>query len=255
MTLRPVIGMTIHFGDARLDYVERGLREPLQRLGAVTVVVPRSTPVEHVDVLLDMLDGVQISGGADVHPSYYGEEPHELTEPIEPEMDAFEIALARGALERGMPVLGLCRGSQVLAVADGGRLTQDVQTLHQGAHDHAHDWVALAHEPPGDHWHEVVAEPGSGAERWFEGGAARVNSFHHQCVAGTGARLRPTVRTLDGVIEATERGDGLGWAAGLQWHNELQWQHDGRFIRPFADFVEAARAYAAGRAERLAAAR
>jgi putative glutamine amidotransferase len=240
----PVIGLTIHFGDPRLDYVERGLRESLQLQGAVVLVLPRFTPVEHVDQVLDMVDGVEISGGADVDPAYYDEEPHELTEPIEPEIDAFEIALARGALERGMPVLGLCRGSQVLAVADGGRLTQDVETLHGGAHVHGHDWVALAHEPPGEHWHDVVAEPGSAAERWLAGGVLQVNTFHHQCVSQTGRCLQPTVRTLDGVIEATERVDGLGWAAGLQWHNELQWQHDERFMRPFADFVDAARAYA-----------
>jgi putative glutamine amidotransferase len=247
MSGMPVIGLTIHLGDARLDYVERGLREPLQRQGAVTIVLPRFTPVEHVDALLDLIDGVAISGGADVDPSYYGEEQHELTEPIEPEIDAFEIALARGALERGMPVLGLCRGSQVLAVADGGRLTQDVSTQHNGAHVHGHDWVSLAHEPPGDHWHEVVAQPGSAAERWLAGGPSRVNTFHHQCVAETGDRLRATVRTLDGVVEATERVDGQGWAAGLQWHNELQWQHDERFMRPFAEFVDAARRYATDR--------
>lgn len=245
MAARPVIGLTIHLADSRLDVVEPALREPLQRLGALPVVLPRLTPVELVDDVLDLLHGIQISGGADVDPSYYGEERHERTEPIEPEMDAFEIALARGALERGMPVLGICRGSQVLAVADGGRLTQDVPALHDGAHEHWHDWVALAHEPPGEHWHDVAVEPGSAAERWLEGGPKRVNSFHHQCVAATGPRLRPTVRTLDGVVEATERVDGLGWAAGLQWHNELQWQHDERFLRPFVDFVAAARAYMA----------
>lgn len=248
MPRQPVIGLTIHLGDAHLRTVEPGLREPLQRFGALTVVLPRFTPVEHVEQVLDLVDGVLISGGADVHPSYYGEEPHEATEPIEAEIDAFEIGLARAALERGMPVLGLCRGSQVLAVADGGRLTQDVPSLHDDAHNHWNDWVALATQPPGEHWHDVVAEPGSSAERWLAGGPARVNTFHHQCVAAPGRTLRPTVRTLDGVIECTERSDGRGFAAGLQWHNELQWQHDGRFLRPFADFVEAARTYAAGRA-------
>ncbi|MFN8188726.1 MAG: gamma-glutamyl-gamma-aminobutyrate hydrolase family protein [Gaiellales bacterium] len=243
----PVIGLTIHLADPRLDYVERGLREPLQRQGAVTIVLPRFTPIDQVDPVLDLLDGLQISGGADVDPSYYGEEQHELTESIEPEIDAFEIALTRGALDRGMPVLGLCRGSQVLAVADGGRLTQDVPTQHDGAHVHGHNWVALAHEPPGEHWHEVVATPGSGVERWLAGGPSRVNTFHHQCVAEPGSRLQITARTLDGVVEATERNDGRGWAAGLQWHNELQWQHDERFMGPFVDFVEAARRYAAKR--------
>lgn len=247
MPRAPVIGLTVHLADPRLEAVEPGLREPLQRCGAVAIVLPRFTPIDHVETILGLVDGVQISGGADVDPGFYDHEPHETTEPIEPEIDAFEIALARGALERGMPVLGLCRGCQVLAVADGGRLTQDIPTLHEGAHDHWHDWVGLASDPPGEHWHDVVAEPGSAAERWFAGGPARVNSFHHQCVASTGSRLRPTVRTGDGVVECTERVDGAGWAAGLQWHNELQWQHDGRFLRPFEDFVAAARAYGSAR--------
>jgi putative glutamine amidotransferase len=238
---RPVIGYTLYLRDHHIDEVDRGLREPLQRLGALPLLLPRSTPVEHVDEILELVDGLQISGGYDVDPTYYGEERHPATVPIEAAHDAFEIALARGALARGVPVLGLCRGSQVLAVADGGRLTQDVETLHDGASRHWNDWVGLALEPPGEHWHDVLVEPGSAAERWFAGGPPRVNSFHHQCVAVPGARMRATVRALDGVIEATERADGKGFAAGLQWHNELQWRHDERFLRPFEDLVMAAR--------------
>jgi putative glutamine amidotransferase len=240
---RPVIGYTIYFRDPHIDAVDRGLREPLQRLGALPLLLSRSTPVDDVGALLDLLDGVEVSGGYDVDPSWYGEQPHASTEPADAAHDAFELELVRQALDRGMPVLGICRGSQVLAVADGGRLTQDVATLHDGAGPHENDWVELALEPPGGHWHDVTVEPGSAAERWFRGGPRQVNSFHHQCVAEPGRRLRATVRALDGVIEAVERDDRLGWAAGLQWHNELQWHHDPRFLRPFEDLVEAARAY------------
>jgi putative glutamine amidotransferase len=242
----PVVGCTIHLGDPLLADVEVGLRVPLQRFGALPVILPRVTPPSQIEQILELVDAVQISGGADVDPSHYGEEPHELTEPIEAEMDAFEIGLARAALERGMPVLGICRGAQVLAVADGGRLTQDVELLHEGAGRHEYDWRELATEAPGEHWHELVALPGSLAERWLTGGPPRVNSFHHQCVAETGKRLRPTAWTADGVVECIERMDGEAFAAGLQWHNELQWRHDGRFLRPFEDLVAAARAYRAG---------
>lgn len=247
MARRPVIGYTLYLRDHHIDEVDRGLREPLRRLGALPLLLPRSTAVEDVQEILELVDGVQISGGHDVDPAYYGEELHPATEPIEPEHDAFEIELARGALERGLPVLGLCRGSQVLAVANGGRLIQDVESLLAGAGRHRHDWVGLALAPPGEHWHDVVVEPGSAAERWFAGGPARVNSFHHQSVADPGPGMRATVRALDGVIEATERVDGRGFAAGLQWHNELQWRHDERFLRPFEDLVAAARRHAARR--------
>jgi putative glutamine amidotransferase len=137
-------------------------------------------------------------------------------------------------------VLGICRGIQVMAVADGGRLTQDVETLHDGAHRHRFGWVDAALDPPGDHWHEVECVPGSGAERWLAGGPSRVNSFHHQSVAETGRRMAATARARDGVIEAIERVDGKGFAAGMQWHDEMQWRHDKRFLRPFQDLVEAA---------------
>ena len=93
----------------------------------------------------------------------------------------------RRALDRGMPVLGICRGIQVLAVADGGSLVQDVETIHPNALRHRQPWVDLALEPPGEHWHDVAVAAGSGAERWFDGGPARVNSFHHQCVSEPGS--------------------------------------------------------------------
>ena len=131
--MRPVIGYTIEFEDPLLRKVEAGLREPLQRFGALPVVLPRETPDELLDELLDMIDGVQLCGGADVHPKQYGAETYELTKPFRDERSNFELELVRRAFDRGMPVLGICRGAQVLAVADGGTLVQDVETLHPGA--------------------------------------------------------------------------------------------------------------------------
>jgi len=247
---RPIIGVTIELEDGLIVDVERGLREPLARAGALVVLLSRGTPAHEVEAVLDLIDGVQLSGGADVDPTYYGADPHELTIPVAPEHDAFELGLAAGALERGMPIMGLCRGAQVLAVADGGTLTQDVETLHPGAGRHMGDWDGTARGPAGDHWHEVVVEPGSNAERWFGSGPRRVNTFHHQCVATTGRVLVPTVRAVDGVIEATERRDGHGFAAGLQWHNEMMWQHDDRFLAPHAELVAAASAFRNGGRER-----
>jgi putative glutamine amidotransferase len=241
MRRRPVIGYTIELEDPLLHDVEPGLREPLERLGATAVTIPRSTPADRIDELLDLVDGVQLCGGADVHPDRYGQEAHPLTRPFRGDQDALELGLVRGALDRGMPVLGICRGIQVMAVAEGGSLVQDVETLHPGALRHKQDWSGLALVPPGDHWHDVDVEPGSAAERWLTGGPARVNSFHHQCVAEPGRRLRVTARARDGVPEVLERSDGGGFAAGLQWHNELLWRADERFLRPFEDLVAAAR--------------
>jgi putative glutamine amidotransferase len=244
MRRRPVIGYTIELEDTLLRTVEPGLREPLERFGATALAIPRSTPADRIEHLLDIVDGVQLCGGADVDPAHYGHDRHELTRPFLGEQDELELGLVRGALDRGMPVLGICRGIQVLAVADGGTLTQDVESLHPGALPHRQDWRGLALEPPGDHWHDVAVEPGSAAERWLAGGPQRVNSFHHQCVAQPGRRLRVTARAPDGVPEVLERADGGGFAAGVQWHNELIWRADERFLRPFSDLVAAARSCA-----------
>jgi putative glutamine amidotransferase len=248
---RPVIGYTVELEDPLLIHVEASLREPLERSGALALSLSRATPVDRIEQLLSILDGVQFCGGADVDPAHYGEDRHELTKPIKANHDAFEIELARRGLERGLPMLGICRGIQVIAVADGGKLTQDVETLHDGARRHRHGWQDLALEDPGEHWHDIFPTPGSGAERWLDGGPPHVNSFHHQCVAATGERLQVTSRSADGVVESIERTDGDGFAAGLQWHNELQWHRDERFLRPFADLVEAARQYRLTRAGEL----
>ena len=247
MRRRPVIGYTIELEDPLLRTVEPGLREPLERLGATALAIPRSTPADRIDQLLDIVDGVQLCGGADVDPEHYGHERHPLTRPFRGDQDELELGLVRGALDRGMPVLGICRGIQVMAVAEGGTLTQDVETLHDGALPHRQPWEELALVPPGDHWHDVDVEPGSAAERWLHGGPARLNSFHHQCVAEPGRRLRVTARARDGVPEVLERADGGGFAAGMQWHNELIWRDDERFLRPFEDLVEAAAAYVTSR--------
>jgi putative glutamine amidotransferase len=244
---RPVIGITLELDDPLIPHVAVGLRAPLEEAGALVIALPRDTPEADLEQVLAMLDGIELSGGADVDPAHYGHERHHLTETVPERHDRFEISLARHALERGMPVLGICRGAQVLAVADGGTLTQDVLTLHDGAHAHTGSWEGTALEPPGDHWHDITIEPDSALAGWFAGGPHRVNSFHHQCVATVGTRLRPVARSLDGVIEATERADGAGWAVGLQWHNELMWRHDRRFLGPHHGLVAAARAYAAGR--------
>jgi putative glutamine amidotransferase len=247
MQRRPVIGITLEFEDNLILEVEKGLRAPLQEEGALVISLPRDTPIHELDAVLGMIDGVVFSGGADVDPSWYGHEPYELTVAVPPVHDLFEITLARRALELGMPVLGLCRGAQVLAVADGGTLTQDVATLHEGASRHAWDWYGIATAPLDEHGHEIRYESDSRVATWIGHGPPKVNSFHHQCVRTLGSRLRPMAWSLDGVIEATERSDGGGFAIGLQWHNEMMWRHDERFLAPHREFTQAAWDFAAER--------
>jgi putative glutamine amidotransferase len=163
--------------------------------------------------LLDRLSGICLSGGPDLHPSAYRQAPHPGLGPTEPDVDAFEIALARGAERRGLPVLGICRGAQVMNVARGGNL-----------HQHLPDVVGtrVTHrQPEPDHQatHAVEVSPGSLLAQILGAPAVAVNSFHHQAVDRLGRGLRAVAFAADGTVEAVEA-PGAAFALGVQWHAE-----------------------------------
>src|SRR5918997_691913 len=155
--------------------------QAIERAGAVPVVLPPC--VSDLESLIARLDGVCLSGGPDLDPEAYGaRERHAELGPTEPSLDAFELALARAALERGMPLLGICRGSQALNVACGG-------TLHQHLPGHRQA------EPGAVTTHDVEVLPGTRLARLLGAGPVAVNSFHHQAVDRLGAR--PAHRGLE----------------------------------------------------------
>ena len=175
----------------------------IERAGAVPVVLP--PVIEDVEPLLDRLDGVCLSGGPDLDPDAYGARVrHAELGPTEPSLDTFELALARAALDRGLPLLGICRGAQALNVACGG-------TLHQHLPDHRQS------APGTQTSHEVEVLPGTGLAALLGAGALAVNSFHHQAVDDLGRGLRVAARAADGTVEAIE---GVGFVLGVQWHAE-----------------------------------
>ena len=181
-----------------MTYVQR-----IERAGAVPVVLPPC--VSDLESLIARLDGVCLSGGPDLDPGAYGAaERHEELGPTEPSLDAFELALARAALERGMPLLGICRGSQALNVACGG-------TLHQHLPGHRQN------EPGCQVSHEVEILAGTRLAALIGSGTVAVNSFHHQAVDRLGSGLKVAARAADGTVEAIE---GPGFALGVQWHAE-----------------------------------
>jgi putative glutamine amidotransferase len=177
--------------------------QAIERAGAVPVVLPPC--VSDMESLIARLDGVCLSGGPDLDPEAYGaRDRHAELGPTEPSLDAFELALARAALERGMPLLGICRGAQALNVACGG-------TLHQHLPGHRQA------EPGCTATHEVEVLPHTRLAGLLGAGAYAVNSFHHQAVHRLGPGLRVAARAADGTVEAIE---GLGFAIGVQWHAE-----------------------------------
>jgi putative glutamine amidotransferase len=209
-----------------------GLSYPrsIEIAGAVPVVIP---PLEHdhIDALLTRLGGLVISGGPDIHPAAYGEEPHPALGPTEPDLDRFEIALVRRADALGLPILGICRGMQVVNVARGGTLVQDVGNHRQ-------------EESGRVPTHKVVVKEGSRLEGLMGPGEHAVNSFHHQAVRELGHDLQAVAWSLDGVIEGVEAAD-RDFVVGVQWHAEsLSTLPDQEGV--YEAFLRAAAAYEAG---------
>lgn len=191
---------------------------------------------EDPDEVVGEIDGLLLTGGADVDPALYGEARHPAVEDAEPGRDAFEIALTRRALERDLPVLAICRGAQVLNVATGGTLVQDIPSAVD---------TTLAHtvQQPDAVAHEVTVAQGSRLERVLgpavDGGhRCRVNSRHHQSVGRVGGSLEVSATSEDGVVEAIERPDAT-FCLGVQWHPENFWR-TGEFRPLFDSFVAAA---------------
>ena len=189
--------------------------QAIERAGAVPVVLPPC--VSDLESLISRLDGVCLSGGPDLDPEAYGaSERHAELGPTEPSLDAFELALARAALGRGMPLLGICRGAQTLNVACGGTLHQHLPGHRQG-------------EPGCQVSHEVEVLPGTRLAGVIGPGSVAVNSFHHQAVDRLGHGLRVCARATDGTVEGIE---GPGFAIGVKWHAETL--ADGRLFEALA---------------------
>lgn len=185
----------------------------VQRAGAVALILaPDDDAAEAPDALLDRIDALLLAGGSDVDPGSYGASPHPETKGTWPERDRFELGLTHRALERDMPVLGICRGMQMLNVACGGTLTQHLPDVvgHAG---HRHTPGTFAD-------HEVRLEPGSLAARAARTERLEVKSHHHQGLAELGEDLAATGwAELDGVVEAVES-SARRFALGVLWHPE-----------------------------------
>ena len=216
--MKPVIGITT-FAETRpmkpYSLVSRHYIRSVDLAGGLPLTIPLMPDPGLADAYLNLLDGLILTGGnEDVSPLRYGENPLKEISCISHERDAFEIELVRRALDRKIPVLAICRGMQVMNVAMGGSLYQDIFTQVADC---------MGHYPQGQPvdalFHEVDLEKGSGLEKMFRAGTIRVNSFHHQAVKTVADGFRATAFAKDGIIEAIEyQGDSP--AVGVQWHPE-----------------------------------
>jgi putative glutamine amidotransferase len=208
--------------------------------GGAPVVIPIGLGGEALQRIYARLDGLLLPGGDDVSPQRYGHEPHPNLGLVDEARDDLELTLAAWALRDRLPTLGICRGIQVLAVAAGGTLYQDLPSQLEQSHlhdvrDHGRDHLA----------HAMLVEPGSRLEAVLGPGSVLVNTFHHQAVLDVPHGFTVTARASDGVIEAIEA-DGPDFLVGIQCHPEGIWRTTApQFARLFRAFVEAAAARAA----------
>jgi putative glutamine amidotransferase len=234
--MKPLVGITTYLTRARFESWEEDVAlvpadyvRAIERAGGRPLLVPPSE--DAVDETLAALDGLIFSGGSDLDPELYGQDLHPETKGVVPERDRSELALLQAALARDMPVLAVCRGSQVLNVAFGGDLVQHLPDVVRHD-DHKHT--------PGEYAdHGVTLEPDTRLAALL-GDHAPVKSHHHQGFGQLGSGLREAARAEDGTVEALED-PSRRFALGVLWHPEA-----GEDMRLFEALVEEAREYRRG---------
>lgn len=224
MTDRPRIGITKC--TKMPDY-----EESVRRAGGEPVLLDwdAMTPQD----ALARVDAIVLTGGPDVSPEHYGQTPHPSVQTAGAARDAFELELTAAAVQRDVPVLAICRGMQVLNVALGGSLVQDIPTERPGTAPHA------VNEPKNAIAHPVTIAPGSRLAAMLGRTEAPVNSRHHQAVATIGDGMTITATAPDGIVEAIEKPDAR-FVVGVEWHPE-NFVESGEFLPLFRGLVEATR--------------
>lgn len=234
--MQPLIGITVSFDSEKNKACLSGSYfRAVERAGGIPVPILPLDDSGRLRGLLERMNGIIFSGGPDVDPSYFHEEPHIKMGKISPERDEAEIFLARECLRLGKPAMGICRGIQLLNIALGGSIYQDIPSQIKKPLKHWQD-------APG--WHashevEIICED-SRLFKIFEKSRIRVNSFHHQSVKDIAPDFAVVAVARDGVIEAVEAKDRNVFCIGVQWHPEEMWQKDALQFGLFRHFIEAA---------------
>jgi putative glutamine amidotransferase len=234
----PLIGLTsyrhLNVYGIPLNSITEAYGRAVSNAGAIPVMIPLTLPEDSLDELLERLDGILFTGGGDVHPERYGSQEHPLVDDVDSDRDRVEIHLLNRMLEHGLPFLGICRGLQVINVALGGTLYEDIldQRPNSLKHQYYPNW------PRNYLAHNVQVRQGSQLRSLLGSPTIEVNSLHHQGIRKLATPLKATAFAPDGVIEAFELADHP-FGMAVQWHPEWLQEHP-PMQSIFRAFVQAA---------------
>ena len=224
------IGITTSFGEKGAQLAE-AYWASVRRAGATPILLVPTEDEEEMRRQLDLVDGLILSGGGDIDPKYFDEEPSPKLGETAPKRDPYELPLVRMAFDRNIPIMGICRGHQVMAVALGGKMCQDINEYlgHESPVIHKQDAARC------ERTHKLIID---GPSRYIGENNAMVNSFHHQAVTDPGPHMRVVAHAEDGIIEAMENLPHESFLFGVQWHPECL---DDLVV--FQEFLKAAETY------------
>ncbi len=215
--------------------LNRAYLEAVEAAGGIPLILPVTANPDTIRGFLDGLDGILLSGGVDVGPSYYGQSPHPALGETDADRDAAEIALVHAALERDKPIFAICRGIQILNVALGGTLYQDLPTENPSPIHHAQNEQGI---PRPQTVHSIQIAAGSRLAQIIGAETMAVNSLHHQALKDMADGLTATAWAADGVIEAAEM-PAKRFVIAIQCHPEELARHQTESQRLFAAFIAA----------------
>ncbi|HNX29810.1 MAG TPA: gamma-glutamyl-gamma-aminobutyrate hydrolase family protein [Syntrophomonadaceae bacterium] len=227
--MRPIIGITGNYDlEENLHFLAEAYVTSINKAGAAAIMIP---PEEaRLDDYTKICHGIILSGGGDIDPVYFNEAPSWTLGNINPLRDWFEIKLARKCLAMGVPLLGICRGCQVINVAAGGSLIQDIRSRMSHQQKAPRDYA----------FHDIFIDEETYLFQILRKNSIRVNSFHHQAIRKAGEQLKISARAEENIIEAVEKNDHP-FAIGVQWHPECM--NDENSTRLFKAFTEQATVY------------
>jgi putative glutamine amidotransferase len=240
--MRPVVGITCSLtasgiGDSiytlERNIIARDYSRAIEYAGGTPLLIPHVGDIECINQYLGVLDGLVLSGGGDIDPLLFGQEPHQNLGSVDRVRDEMELQLTQKALDQDLPILAICRGIQMLNVAAGGTIYQDIAAEMPQP--------TLRHSQSGAGWYashtiDIISE--SRLFQIFDSPTARVNSFHHQAVREIGEGFIATAKAKDNVIEAIES-PTRRFALGVQYHPEMMWEHHPEVLNLFTAFLKA----------------